>query len=344
MAMSVRRAVLESDREALIALIRRHLAPQSDHGRFDWLYLHNPDGPAHAWLAQDSVTGVAVGAAAAFPKKVFAGGKERLSLVLGDFCLDERYRALGPALRLQRACLESLTTPYDFCYDFPSRNMMAIYNRLGIEQTGSIARWTKPLRVEGKLESLSHSKALARGLGLIANVVLAKRGYKGNPEACEVTSQEAPFGKEFDGLDPHAAPSSCSVRTARTAEYLNWRDRMNPVAECETLVARKNGKLLGFVVFTQGAKAATIVDLCSIQDPSVVARLLAAAVERCRLRGATAVNMAAGDGHPCEAIFRRAGFVRRESAPVIALVRKDGPLAQAELNKSWYLMQGDRDV
>lgn len=328
----------------MIALIRRHLAPQSDHGRFDWLYLRNPHGPAHAWLAQDSVTGVPVGAAAAFPKKVFAGGKERLSLVLGDFCLDEKYRALGPALRLQRACLESLTAPYDFCYDFPSRNMMAIYNRLGIAETGSIARWTKPLRIEGKLESLSRSKALARGLGLIANAVLAKRGYKGSPQACDVTSQGAPFGKEFDDLGSGTAPSSCSIRTARTAEYLNWRYRMNPVAECETLVARKNGKLLGYVVFALDGKAATIVDLCSIQDPSVVARLLAAAVEQCRLRGAPAVNMAAGDGHPCEAIFRRAGFVRREFAPVVAVVRKDGPLGQADLSKRWYLMQGDRDV
>jgi len=80
-------------------------------------------------------------------------GKEKRGWVLGDFCFGERFRSLGPALQLQRACLESLAQePNAFTYDFPSQSMMAIYKRIGIAQSGSLVRWPSLLKRKAKLK------------------------------------------------------------------------------------------------------------------------------------------------------------------------------------------------
>jgi hypothetical protein len=342
MSVQIRRAVLDSDCTDLIELSRRHLAPNADRRRFDWLYFQNPFGSAKAWLAHDSESGAAVGAAAAFPRKFLADGTEKLGWVLGDFCLDEKYRALGPALQLQRACLESVEPPYEFCYDFPSASMMAIYKRLGITQTGSLVRWAKPLRAEEKLESLTLSKTIAQGLGVIANVALANRGYKGGNSDCEISAQEGPFGEEFSALDRQLTAIG-GIRTVRTAEYLNWRYLAHPSVEHESLTARRKGELIGYIVIATHPKNASIVDLHSIEEPAVIARLLAGAVERLTARNAATANMTVGEGHPWTRIFERAGFIRRESSPYVAAPRPGSTLSAGDFRKNWYLMQGERD-
>jgi hypothetical protein len=342
MSVQIRRAVLDSDCTDLIELSRRHLAPNADRRRFDWLYFQNPFGSAHAWLAHDSLSGAAVGAAAAFPRKFLVDGREKLGWVLGDFCLDEKYRTLGPALQLQRACLESVESPYDFAYDFPSQSMMAIYKRLGINQTGTLVRWAKPLRAEEKLESLTGSKTIAQGLGVIANAALANRGYKGRNSDCEISAHEGAFGEEFTVLDRQLPAAGC-IKTVRTAEYLNWRYLAHPSVEYESLTARRKGELIGYIVIATDPKFASIVDLNSIEEPAVIARLLGGAVERLTARSAATANMPVGDGHPWTAIFERAGFIRRESSPYVVTPRPGSPLSENDFKKDWYLMQGERD-
>src|SRR5262249_14595697 len=103
MPVRIRQAALNSDEAELTDLLRRHLAPTADERRFGWLYRDSPHGEARSWLACDA-QGNAVGAATAFPRRVHVDGREKRNWVLGDFCLDEEFRSLGPALQLQRAC------------------------------------------------------------------------------------------------------------------------------------------------------------------------------------------------------------------------------------------------
>src|SRR5262249_21123805 len=141
----IRRADLKADRQCLIELFGRFLTNQSDARRFDWLYCSSPHGVARAWLAC-SADGSIIGAAAAFPRKLYVDAKETYASVLGDFCLDPEHRSLGPALQLQRACLADIqSSPHDFFYDFPSDKMMAIYKRLQISAERHVVRWAKPL-------------------------------------------------------------------------------------------------------------------------------------------------------------------------------------------------------
>src|SRR5260370_5793685 len=87
------------------------------------------------------------------------------------------------------------------------------------------------------------------------------------------------------------------------------------------LTARKAGRLLGYAVYTTSDKDSILVDLNSLDDPAVIARLLHGAVEELRALGTAAVNLHAGNGHPWSLLFERAGFRRRESAPVVVQAR-----------------------
>src|SRR5689334_2271319 len=108
MKLSVRPADLYSDRDALIDLMLRYLTPMSDGPRYDWLYCRNPDGPARVWVMVDELDGNMVGSAAAIPRQMYVGKQRMLGCVLMDFWIHPEYRSVGPAVQLQRACMESI--------------------------------------------------------------------------------------------------------------------------------------------------------------------------------------------------------------------------------------------
>src|SRR5262245_50888305 len=107
MAVTVRPASLDDDAAFMVTAVQRHLNPAADLDRYRWLYLANPDGEARAWVAEDGA-GRPVGMAAAFPRRMHMSGREGLGWILGDFCVDDEYRTLGPAVQLQRACMSGL--------------------------------------------------------------------------------------------------------------------------------------------------------------------------------------------------------------------------------------------
>jgi len=342
MAIQIRCAALESDREELIELFRRYLTPQSDAHRFQWLYRSSPYGPAWVWVACEGMKGAIVGAAAAFPRKMYFDGKEKMSWVLGDFCLEKKYRSLGPALQLQRACLQVANMPpFEFCYDFPSESMMAVYKRLGVQRIGTLVRWAKLLRAERKLEPLVKSKSLARGIGAGVNGILARRGWRGQDESCELAVHHGPCGEEFSALD-QAMRMRPGIFSVRTAEYLNWRYLAHPGTKHEILAAQRSGELIGYAVFNQRGEDGNIVDICSMEEPGVIARLIAGVTDVLTPRGVATISMNAGDAHPWGSVFERAGFRRREAAPVVVFPT---PASSRFANswQSWFLMQGERD-
>src|ERR1700682_3495326 len=98
MAISVRPAHYESDRQELVDTLQTNLPHLPHASLFPWLYLRNPEGQALAWVAADSESGRIVGVATAFPRCFYSCGKASRGYLLGDFCIDTKYRSLGLAL------------------------------------------------------------------------------------------------------------------------------------------------------------------------------------------------------------------------------------------------------
>jgi hypothetical protein len=344
MLIQVRPADLIRERAILIELFKRFLTRDFDEKRFEWLYHANPCGSARAWVACESVGSAVIGAAAAFPRRISFSGVEKEGWVLGDFCLDERYRSLGPALQLQRACLEvTRDSSGAFCYDFPSERMMAIYKRLGVTQTGIMVRWARPLRATRRIESVVRSKTLAKALAAPVEIALTYRGWKGDREAGDLQLHEGQCDEEFDLLNDRVCRMP-GIFTIRTAKYLNWRYLANPTAKCEILTARREGALVGYAVFTSFGNEGRIVDLCSEDAPGLIGLLLAGVVQELSPRGIETISLNAWEFHPWSHVFERAAFRRRETAPVVTYAPQDSQMFGSKHQPSWYLMQGERDI
>src|SRR5262249_18358458 len=153
-------------------------------------------------------------------------GNETRGFVLGDFCIRPDYRTLGPAVQLQRACLEQMSPEIrSVGYDLPGDGMLPVHRRLGTTPQVQLVRLAKPLRVDRKVAEKVPFKGLAGGLSLIGNEVLKARDrWKRRPVTAELAWHQGPFEQEFSTLAARASANH-GIATARTASFLNWRYR-----------------------------------------------------------------------------------------------------------------------
>lgn len=345
MNIAIHQVDLTVDAKLVIDVLFRYLTPLSDERRFDWLYVSNPYGQARVWVAVNKQDGAMIGVASAFPRRVYIGEREELCWVLGDFCISDNYRTLGPALQLQRACLAGIDSgEAAFCYDFPSQNMMAVYKRLRIDQWSRMLRLAKPLRVDRKVGELVKNRAVAHGLSTVGNLLLAF--FASQPKGAKTIAlslHEGECGKEFSVL-AHRIGGQYGVCVQRSAEYLNWRYLTNPLYRYELLTARRDNALVAYVVFTHTKEDATLVDLFGINDPMIISTLVNALIALLRERGVMTVSASVVESHPWAALLQQLSFKVRENVPIVVYV---SPSLPAECNilkgHNWFLMQGDRD-
>ena len=129
----------------------------------------------------------------------------------------------------------------------------------------------------------------------------------------------------------HYALRSISIGVTWTTPKIN-----------EILTARRDGILVGYAIFSEEPNGGGVADLCAVEEQAVIARLLAGVVEILRRRGAASVSLRAGDSHPWNRVFERAGFRRREETPLVLHVLSNR-LQRLKQQACWHLMQGERD-
>jgi hypothetical protein len=297
------------------------------------------------WLAVDDRDDTIVGAVSAFARQVYVNGAKTLAWVLGDFCINERYRSLGPALTLQRACLADVDTgDVAFCYDFPSRGMMAVYARLHIDACCRMVRLAKPLRLDRKIYQLVENPALARGLSTLGNLLVNLNvGGTSSVDGVTISLHENQCGDEFSIFADEIA-GDYAICTRRSAEYLNWRYLGNPLHRHELLTARRNNTLLAYAVFTVTGEDATLVDLFGIDNASVISSLISSLCCMLKGRGVATVNAPLSETHVFIPVLKKLGFRLRESCPIVAypnaaLFSRNRKFGTA----NWFLTYGDRD-
>jgi Acetyltransferase (GNAT) domain len=340
----VRSAGVHEERAALIAFLSAYLSPDANEARYDWLYCKNPAGAGRTWVAYAAETGIIIGVAAAFPRRIQSGDKEMRGYVLGDFCIHPDYRSLGPALTLQKCVLEDLTREgAGFVFDFPSTSMLAIYKRLRIEPRESTIRFAKPLRAERQIRKRISNGIIERTLSVAANAALRLRdvGF-GRSGSWTITEETAPCGEEFTQAFRQWRPrmGTCADRTA---EHLNWRFLQHPQRRYQLLTARKEGRLCGYLIYYWAGEDGTVVDLLAEED-HVCKALLFETIAILRSCGASTLSAPFLSSHVGRRVFEDCGFQPRESSPVIVLKLPWGIGQQADQSTDrWFLTHGDRE-
>ncbi len=342
----IRHADLNVDRDQIIDLQRKYLTEHSDLLRFEWLYENNPFGLPHVWVAEDSSTSAIIGVAAAFPRSLYVELQKKIGWVLGDFCISAQYRSLGPAIQLQRACLEGVSLEGSaIWYDFPSDKMLAIYKRLKVSSPGKMIRFVKPLKVNRKVRDLVSSNILQRCLITVGNKVLDLSSRRVKARAGLVFEDHVgEYGHEFTELSEEVGGSGKNC-LEHTASYMDWRYRQNPLGNYVLIVARQDGELKGHAVFTETESDATIIDVFGVHEEHIIVGLLLDIVRRVRLHGRETVEVSIIEGHPWTPFLQTVGFRPRETAPVIVagLQQDSACKTNRERQASLLLMQGDRD-
>lgn len=344
MAIAIRRANLHADRGVLIEALSQSLLPQSDGRRFDWLYRECPHGEARVWIAGDASGNGLLGAAAVFPRRMYVGGKIRVGCVLGDFFIVPHFRSLGPAILLQRACLEAIgSNGLDVCYDFPAAAMVPVYKRLAIKSQKQFVRLAKPLKVDRTIQARVKTRWLARGMSALGNQLLDSRDrLRRRPTDCTLSLHSGLCGEEFSAL-ARAVSASYGVCVERSAEYLNWRYLGHFANRYELLTARRTDTLVAYAVFTQDADNAEIVDLFGVQEPAVLTDVISGVVALLRQRDVMTVSAPVLTSHPHVALLGSLGFHAREACPVMVYPQSGQRVVGLGNGEPWFLMQGDRE-
>jgi hypothetical protein len=346
MSLSIRQADIQKDRRVLIEFLYKNLTEQSDDCRLNWLYESNPYGKARVWIMFDEKKDAIIGCATAFPRLMNVSGKDLICWNLGDFAINENFRILGPALLLQRACLKPVFEgKIPFCYDHPSNKMMAIYRRMGILASGEVIRFAKPLRSDRKVEAFSGKGMLSRGLSAMINNLMAvidhrRYAYKNY----EISSYEGMFDDEFSELDQKVS-INYKVCGRRTAAYLNWRYKENPLNRYKVLTVRQDGQLLAYIIFYTHGRDSCIADLFGEEKEEAIKALLATVIAVLRQQQIVTLSMPVLDTSPLIPFLRWAGFCSRECTPIVICTQPHGYLdGLVNDGKNWFLTHGDRDI
>lgn len=344
LGICVREANIEDDAHVIEDTLRRYLIPGADKERFNWLYTSGPHGSARAWLAVTSL-GDVIGSAAAFPRKILIDGCEETAWVFGDFCLGERYRSLGPALQLQRACLKAADSAgVTFWYDFPSASMVAVYRRLGLSPSVKLLRMAKLLSVDRAVAKVVSSPFMRRAICRPVDRFLVLRDHlRGREWPARFSLHIEAFGEEFSRF-ANENRNLDGIVVRHDAEYLNWRYLRNPTYRYEVVVARTKGALVGYAIFFQTGGDATLVDLFSPGDVNILFGLLDWTVTYLRKRGVLVLSVPIVESHPFVGLLMNRGFmIRGSDAVVIQSGRSLRDEGEFQSKHRWLLMAGDRD-
>ncbi|HEY2921479.1 MAG TPA: hypothetical protein VGK77_21035 [Candidatus Binatia bacterium] len=344
MAITIQEADLKRDRDEIVRFLAENLAPSANAARFDWLYRGSPCGPARAWMALNEL-GETIGVAAAFPRDFWVVERAERVWILGDFCIARAHRSLGPALSLQRACLESLIMQESaICYDFPSPSMVSIYRRLGVPMLGQHVRFVKLLKADEKVRKLVRQRFLASPLIQIGNWTLALGSSPATIlEGVTFSLHQEEFGEEFDAID---SPSTNlhPIKGLRNAQYLNWRYLKNPLKQYCAITARRESGLIGYAIAEADGPHAMLADLRTTDPENTIPGLLAHVEGFLRKMDVQNISAPLFEGCYLVPYLRRAGFHPRESAPVVAYAGAETKSSSGIHDpNNWFLLYGDRD-
>jgi len=349
MNLLIREADFSKDRQRMTCLFQEELNPAYTQQRFNWCYDENPFGAARSWLLLENDGETFIGVATAFPRQMYVGQRKLSGWVLGDFCLRSQYRALGPALILQKRCLQDLrknsTGPI---YDFPSSTMTAIYSRLKYNPLGRMVRLVKVLKADNMIQKYMRIPILSKGLGLILNSLIEyneKWNANKNPKLY-FEEGKVLCGQEFSEL-ANKVKGIHGICINRTAEYLNWKYAKNPLGSFEILKAKQGEELVGYLVTSVSADEGSIVDALGINFPDVVKPLIFQQIKKFLRQAVSTISFPIFEGTGWFDEIKKLGFYEREPGPFYGIFEGcenaifDGTSGEFE---SWFILHGDRDA
>ncbi|MEA3076793.1 MAG: hypothetical protein QOF60_1701 [Actinomycetota bacterium] len=335
------------DERAIQAMFDDTFGRQGGAAAWAWRHVEAPTGSTNIRVLEAS--GQIVGHLAQVDFATFIGGGRGIVRQGGDLMLLPEFRGHGLASMFGRDSIDDVG--FDVKLSFPTDAVVERFRRNEEPSQLVVApklpewvRWLRPLAAARNASTWPERVAApAVVVGLAARHAITKGRGVG------VVVADAPdVTTEFDDLAERSAAWAGCIRV-RDAAYVRWRWLDNPLGQWTLATARRDGRLVGWVVF--GARhdgdpsVGRIVDALA-EDEIVLGRLLGHVTERFRRRRATHVAFAMRDPRPWAAqACRGAGFLERGVGPNVVLRRFAPKRAALTADPaSWYLTLGDSDL
>lgn len=336
-------AELPRDCGAVLAVWDGNLGDPARHaGKLDWFYLRRPFGPPLLQLLRHD--GVAIGSCGVAPRRMLLHGRAIRAGLLADMAVDARHRTLGPALMLQESLLAAAAGRFDFVYGFPNRKSLPVVRRLGYAVLGEMPRHSRVLRHASYLQRrLPHW--LAWPLGGLLDAAFALR------DRLRMAAAPRVLATWSDQVDPRmealwqAAPQRQGLLGVRDASMVRWRFDEMPLSHTRFLLLSDgaDGPLRAWFACQVAGGMLRVCDYwCASATVGIDAALVLGLVRAARAAGHASISLEHAAGAERLAGWRRAGFVHRDSRPVVGKWLGDGP-APAGLARDWYLTAADED-
>jgi GNAT superfamily N-acetyltransferase len=338
----VEAASFPHDRDAVLGIWQGNLGEPDRHaGKFDWFYLRSPFGEPIAQVLYHD--GVAIGCCTAAPRRMCWQGREIRAGLLADMAVAAQHRTLGPALMLQEALMDAARDRYDLLYGFPNRKSLPVVRRLGYAVLGEMTRHSKVLRHAVYLQR-HLPRWLARPLGGLLDVAtaLSERIRAGRGTYAEWSDHADP---RMDALW-RAGTRGHGLVGVRDAAQARWRFDQSPLVRTRYLVVG-DGPGAPLRAWFACQVVGAVLRVCDYWSEAgttgIDGSLVLALVRAARREGYTSLSLEHAAAGERLAGWRRAGFVARDSQPVVGKWLGEGGPTPAELAQDWYLTPADED-
>lgn len=334
-------ADLQRDRAAIESVWNRGLS--SNRFRYQF-YLYNPAGVARIWRLNDG-QGRLVGAVGLHPRRFSVEGRTCTIGAIGNFAVEPGFRSAGPAVKMQRALLDSLPTAgFPFAIG-PTAKAGPVLKRAGCQPVGEVQRWVKPLRTADKLTGALRHAWLGRVAGSVVDTALrwsARETFapRARTFTCGFTDR---FDAQFDSLWQRAA-CQFGITGERTAAYLNWRYLTNTDERRQIFCVKTEQEgLCGYIVALPVERSVEISDIY-FDRPEVLDVLLAEFLRQIRHdRRVQNVVMELFGSHHVAQTLRSFGFHRRPNAKIFYVSEPSASIPRDVLldEEHWFLTGAD---
>ncbi len=348
----------EQNAAAINALFQEVFAVHRSLEHHRWKFLDNPDGQGIASVAIERATDRAVAVNTGRPRRFWVEGEERVFIQVCETATAPDTRSL----RLYRlvtggVAWQGHAAGIPVAYGGQTNEIAAQLGKrlFGYRQLFEIPTWERRLRVRLGLERVlgSPGRLLAAGIDRL-------RRLSPCPEEAAFTFERVEgFDAGFDELWLRNR-DRFRVACVRDAVALNYRYRDCPVGRHRIWLARREGRLVGYVVVRlwnrAGVELATVLDLLVDLDQAGLERALYSRASRdAEAQGSDFFHVAALPGSPAaEALAGlpgcRLGSREALDRVVCCLLPLDDPEDPAHDGlrsvfdpSSWYYTQGDAD-
>jgi len=345
---TITEADVTKNREDIFPILERNLEGASAQ-RYEWNYENCPYGKARCFIAKDDSSGLFVGSTALFPRKMLVKRKPEYVGIAGDFAVDKKHRAYGPALKLQHEIQSRIIDiGFKFVYGIPNILSRKLFLRIGYEEIGRLERFIKILKTEYKFKHYLHlliqSKILSRIMDFFIKISSKETWHKKRFHYSVETPEY--FDNRFDVFWEKVA-NQFTIIGERTSTFLNWRYKQSSYQQYKIFcILDEKKEIAAYIVYYLKENMCHIVDMLFVGSEDVIDSLLAEFSIFLRSKGIGSISVFYFGKGLLEKNLKEFNFhrVKKEDKHVMIYCPKLSSELYLMDKKNWYFFEGDNDI